>query len=101
MRLGMSVRTLQAHLGETGLKFSDILERQRFELAKSYLEQPHISLDEVAGMLGYAEQSSFGRAFKRWTGLTPRLYRQQLESARGMPMPAAFSMAAASRSAGV
>lgn len=101
LRLGMSVRTLQAHLGESGLKFSDILEQQRFELAKTYLEQPHISLDDVAEMLGYAEQSSFGRAFKRWTGLTPRLYRQQIETARGAPMPAAFSMAAASRSAGV
>ncbi len=102
MKLGVSVRTLQAHLGEeSGLKFSDILERQRFELAKAYLEQPHLSLDDVADMLGYAEQSSFGRAFKRWTGLTPRLYRQQFESSRGMPMPAAFSMAAASRSAGV
>jgi AraC-like DNA-binding protein len=100
-RLGLSVRTLQAHLGEAQLKFSDILERQRFELARAYLEQPHISLDEVADMLGYAEQSSFGRAFKRWTGLTPRLYRQQVETARGGPMPAAFSLAAASRSAGV
>jgi AraC-like DNA-binding protein len=101
IKLGMSVRTLQTQLGESGLKFSDILEQQRFELAKNYLEQPHLSLDDVADMLGYAEQSSFGRAFKRWTGLTPRLYRQQFETTRGAPMPAAFSMAVASRSAGV
>ena len=102
MKLGVSVRTLQAQLAESGgLKFSDILERQRLELARACLAQSHLSLDDVAEMLGYAEQSSFGRAFKRWTGLTPKLYRQQLEASRSAVMPAAFSLAAANRSAGV
>lgn len=101
LKLGLSVRTLQARLGEAGLKFTDILEQQRSELARHYLEQLHLGLDQVAELLGYAEQSSFGRAFKRWTGLTPKLYRQRCEQARGAPMPAAFSLAAAHRSAGV
>lgn len=101
MRLGLPVRTLQAQLGDSGLKFTDILEGQRFELAQGYLEQLHLSLDEVAALLGYAEQSSFGRAFKRWSGLTPRLYRQRYEQERGTSMPPAFSLAAAQRSAGI
>ncbi len=42
-KLGMSVRTLQAHLSESGRKFSDILEEQRVETAKVYLKQPHLS----------------------------------------------------------
>lgn len=100
LKLNISVRTLQTQLAEFDLKFSDILEKQRSEMARTYLEQPHLSLDDVADLLGYAEQSSFGRAFKRWTGLTPKLYRQQLDSARGS-MPPAFSLAAANRSAGV
>jgi len=75
-KLGIPVRTLQARLAESGLHFSDILESQRIEAAKSYLLQEQLSLDDVAALLGYAEQSSFGRAFKRWTGQTPRLYRQ-------------------------
>ncbi len=74
-KLGTSVRTLQSHLSEHGLKFSDILESQRVELAKMYLEQKQLSLDEVAALLGYSEQSSFGRAFKRWTGSTPQGFR--------------------------
>jgi AraC-like DNA-binding protein len=74
-KLGTSVRTLQAQLGDTGLKFSDILEAQRMEFAKIYLEQKQLSLDQVAALLGYSEQSSFGRAFKRWTGSTPQRYR--------------------------
>lgn len=75
-KLGSSVRTLQATLSDHGLRFSDILERQRIELAKTYLQQGEMTLDDVAAMLGYSEQSSFGRAFKRWTGATPQQYRR-------------------------
>jgi AraC-like DNA-binding protein len=74
-RMGRSVRTLQVSLSENGLRFSDILEQQRIELAKIYLRQDELKLDDVAMMLGYAEQSSFGRAFKRWTGSTPQRFR--------------------------
>ena len=74
-RLGTSVRTLQTQLSEHDLKFSDILESQRVELARSYLERKELTLDDVAALLGYSEQSSFGRAFKRWTGSTPQRYR--------------------------
>ena len=74
-KLGTSVRTLQARLTRSGVRFSDILEGQRIELAKDYLQQEQMSLDEVALLLGYSEQTSFGRAFKRWTGSTPQRYR--------------------------
>lgn len=75
-KFGTSVRTLQGNLSEQGLRFSDILEKQRIEFAKTYLERRQLSLDEVASMLGYSEQSSFGRAFKRWTGSTPQRFRK-------------------------
>jgi AraC-like DNA-binding protein len=81
-KLGSSVRTLQATLSDNGLRFSDILERQRVELAKVYLEQGELTLDDMAARLGYSEQSSFGRAFKRWTGSTPQRYRRQLDVAQ-------------------
>jgi AraC-like DNA-binding protein len=74
-KLGVSVRTLQARLTRGGVRFSDILEQQRIELAKDYLRQEHMTLDEVALLLGYSEQTSFGRAFKRWTGSTPQRFR--------------------------
>ena len=75
-KLGMSVRTLQIRLSEAGLHFGDLLEQQRIDTAKICLQQEYLSLDDVAAMLGYAEQSSFGRAFKRWTGLSPKQFRQ-------------------------
>lgn len=80
-KLNLSVRTLQAHLGDAGLHFSDMLERQRIDTAKHCLAQAGMSLDDVAARLGYAEQSSFGRAFKRWTGLSPKQFRQQSRGA--------------------
>jgi AraC-like DNA-binding protein len=62
-RLGLSTRTLQAHLSDHGVQFSEILEQQRVNLAKAYLAHHDVSLDEVAFRLGYAEQSSFGPSF--------------------------------------
>jgi AraC-like DNA-binding protein len=66
-KLGMSVRTLQDHLAHDSLSFSELMEQQRLTLAKLYLRNEDASLDEVAEWLGYGEQTSFGRAFKRWT----------------------------------
>jgi len=74
-KLGMNVRTLQWRLKEEGTIFSEIVERQRIELAKGELRRGLASIHEIAVMLGYSEQASFGRAFKRWTGLNPRAYR--------------------------
>ncbi len=74
-KIGMSVRTLQARLAAHDARFSDLVENQRAMLAKSHLAQGRLSLDEIADRLGYGEQTSFGRAFKRWTGMTPHQYR--------------------------
>lgn len=76
-KLGISVRTLQGRLAAEGQRFSEIVERQRAALAKAHLAQRQLSLDEIADRLGYGEQTSFGRAFKRWTGVTPQQFRAQ------------------------
>lgn len=74
-KLGMSVRTLQSRLSEEGARFSELVEKQRETLARAHLAEGRLSLDEIADRLGYGEQTSFGRAFKRWTGMTPQQYR--------------------------
>lgn len=74
-RLGMPIRTLQARLGADGLNFSDILERQRMERAKVLLADSHLPVGEIADLLGYSERTSFARAFKRWTRISPQQYR--------------------------
>lgn len=81
-KFGLSVRTVQSRLAEHGTSFSEVLEELRLALAKAYLESPETSLDEIAEALGYGEQTSFGRAFKRWTGTTPKQYREAGQAMR-------------------
>lgn len=76
-RLAMSPRTLQRRLAEMELSFQHLLDRTRAELARGYLLQGNLTLSEIALLLGYSEQSAFNRAFKRWTGQTPKSVRKQ------------------------
>lgn len=73
--MGVCTRTLQARLKENGVNFSAVLEQHRLERAKSILKKDELSIAEVADLLGYAERTSFGRAFKRWTGVSPQQFR--------------------------
>lgn len=77
-RLGMSARSLHRRLSEDGLSFQTLTEATRRELAEGLLQDERHSLAEIAFLTGFAEQSSFNRAFKRWAGETPALYRKQL-----------------------
>lgn len=74
-QMDVSARTLQLRLKAENLSFSALLEQQRLEQAKAALQDTRLSIAEVADSLGYAERTSFGRAFKRWTGVSPQQYR--------------------------
>jgi AraC-like DNA-binding protein len=73
--LNLSVRSTQRKLHDYGTSFSQVLDAIRKELALTYLRQTHNSALYVSERLGFSEQSAFQRAFKRWTGTTPRRYR--------------------------
>jgi AraC-like DNA-binding protein len=77
-QLAMSPRTLQRRLAEEGVVFNDLLDELRLRAAKTYLTQRDVAGAEVAYLLGFAEQSSFNHAFRRWTGQTPTEYRRAL-----------------------
>ncbi|HVU01699.1 MAG TPA: AraC family transcriptional regulator [Polyangiaceae bacterium] len=74
-RLKTSDRTLRRRLQEEGVTFSDLLSDVRRELALRYLEDPRLSVDEIAFLLGFANGSAFRRAFRRWTGVAPSEHR--------------------------
>ena len=76
-QLGLSERTLQRKLQELGTSHNDLVEQIRRELAMRYLKEPDMAICEVAYLTGFSEPSSFHRAFKRWTGVTPGAFRQQ------------------------
>ena len=75
-RLHMSPRTLQRRLREEGTSLSGALDHVRSSLAVHYLVDSDESIGEVAFVLGFSEVSTFHRAFKRWTGVTPASYRR-------------------------
>lgn len=70
--LNMSTRTLQRKLKEADTTYRKILEKVRRKLANEYLQDASLDLLEVAFLLGYSEYSSFSRAYRRWTGSSPR-----------------------------
>jgi AraC-like DNA-binding protein len=76
-QLGVSARTLQRRLADTGTRWSELLEEARRQLSSRLLVDPSLSVDDVAVLLGYAEASAFHRAFRRWTGQTPGAFRKQ------------------------
>lgn len=73
--MGMSVRTLQRRLASNGRSWSAVVEAFRRDEAARLLTGP-TPLVEIAARLGYREQTSFTRAFKRWTGQTPAQWRR-------------------------
>ena len=73
--LHVSTRTLRRRLQEHETSYKALLEDVRHELAKHYVGQTREPFDEVARKLGFSEPSTFYRAFKRWAGMTPALYR--------------------------
>ncbi len=81
----MSPRTLQRRLREESTSFQDVVDSVREELARITMANPKYSLGEVAYLLGFSEISAFTRAFKRWTGMTPSRWRDELSAGRGGP----------------
>lgn len=72
--LSMSVRTLQNKLKDENTDFSKLQQEVKLYLAKKSIDEG-VSIEEITYMLGFSESSAFRKAFKIWTGLTPREYR--------------------------
>ncbi len=70
-RLNMSKRNLQRKLQLDHTTFRTLLGKVRQEFAENYVHDSAVSLMEVAFILGYSDYSSFSRAYKRWTGVSP------------------------------
>jgi AraC-like DNA-binding protein len=80
--MAVSVRTLQNRLKGEGVAFSELLTDVRERLAKKYLRENY-TVEDITYLLGFSEPSVFRKAFKRWSGATPREYRES--SFSGMP----------------
>ncbi len=74
--MGLSSRSLQRRLAEEQTSFNDLLAAVRADFAKRYLTRGTVSASEVGYLIGFAEPPAFFKAFKRWTGMTPREFQQ-------------------------
>ncbi|MFZ5723084.1 MAG: AraC family transcriptional regulator ligand-binding domain-containing protein [Pseudomonadota bacterium] len=73
----LSERSLQRRLGEEGLGWSKLLDDTRRALAERHLHTPGMSLTQLAFLLGFADVSSFSRAFRKWFGVPASRLRRQ------------------------
>lgn len=86
-RLGTSPRTLQRRLQEDGASFDAVLDEERHTLARRYLHDESLSIDQACDLLAFAQPRGFRRAFRRWEGCTPSEYRTRATVARAAPSP--------------
>ena len=77
-KLGMSTRTLRRRLKEEGSSYRELLEEIRFGLAKEYLGETKLPMEEISVLLGYTESGNFSHAFRRWSGESPSIWRDGL-----------------------
>jgi AraC-like DNA-binding protein len=75
--LHVSSRTLQRRLQEEGSSFQRLLDEARHQLARHYLNNSVLELNEAAYLLGYEDGNSFVRAFRTWEGVPPSRWREQ------------------------
>ena len=73
--INIGQRSLQRKLQEKNTTFHTLFNDIRKELAQKYLHNSNINLIDIAFNLGFSEYSSFSRAFKNWTGVTPSAFR--------------------------
>lgn len=73
--LGLHARTLRRKLAGEGATYQAIVDEVRFKLAASYLTRTAMSHESISERLGFSDASSFRRAFKRWSQLSPNDFR--------------------------
>ena len=71
-KLSMSRQTLYRRLKIEGVTFEAVLDDLRRRMAIDYIQTRRVSVNEVAYLTGFSEPAAFSRAFKRWTGKSPR-----------------------------
>ena len=74
-KLGLSRQTLFRRLKAEGVTFVGVLDELRHKLALHYLSGRKVSVNETAYLVGFSDPAAFSRAFKRWTGTSPRTMR--------------------------
>jgi AraC-like DNA-binding protein len=76
-RLAMHPRTLHRRLREEGTTLRTLLDTMRRDLAGRHLATSQLTIAEIADRLGFSDPTAFNKAFRRWTGDSPRAFRRR------------------------
>ncbi len=74
--LNLSKRTLQRHLHQQETSFAQLRDSLRFHYSIKFLIDDHMSVDTTSSALNFSDRTSFTNAFKRWTSLSPSVFRK-------------------------
>ncbi|MEL7471642.1 MAG: AraC family transcriptional regulator, partial [Pseudomonadota bacterium] len=77
--LGYSERGLRRQLERSGTSYRKLVDQVREQRARNILSGSTQPIKAIAGVLGFESSSNFARSFKRWTGLTPKAFREQAQ----------------------
>jgi AraC-like DNA-binding protein len=76
-RMGLSVRTLHRRLADERQSYQAIIDEVRRSLAIEFLRNTSMSVEQIAGRVGFSDASNFRKAFRKWTGQAPAQFRPQ------------------------
>ena len=72
-------RTMHRRLNKCGTSFQELADQSRFEITRQLLRNSSMKLSQIAETLDYADASAFTRAFRRWSGTTPSVWRERYQ----------------------
>ena len=75
LRAGLSLRQAQRTASANGRTLIGMIHEVRMEMAKELLQEPRAGMAKIAALLGYSDDRAFRRAFKRWAGVSPSVFR--------------------------
>jgi AraC-like DNA-binding protein len=90
-QLALTPRTLQRRLATAGMSYNEVLDDARREAALEYVSESTLAISEIAYLFGYSERAAFHRAFKRWTGMTPQVFRARQRGKKSHGDPVALT----------
>lgn len=83
--LGVSIRSLQRHLKAEGTSLQELKSRAQLLKTVVLLRRFDLPVKRVAHLAGYQDESSFSRAFRRWTGQSPAEFRRSMAPEKAPP----------------
>jgi len=76
----MHPRTLNRRLKDSGTSFRELYAEARHQTARQLLCDTRSSIDNIAALLGYSDVTAFNRAYARWEGVPPALWRRRSQT---------------------